>query len=92
MLPDIPTFAELGLPRVVNLPFIALCAPAGTPDAIIQTLNRATIEEIAGGPGKPPLTPLGRESPPMSPAELSAFIASERERWAKVIKDADIKP
>ncbi|HOA95405.1 MAG TPA: tripartite tricarboxylate transporter substrate binding protein [Quisquiliibacterium sp.] len=92
VLPDIPTFAELGLPRVVNLPFIALCAPAGTPDAIIQTLNRATIEEIAGGPGKPPLTPLGRESPPMSPAELSAFIASERERWAKVIKDADIKP
>ncbi len=92
VLPDIPTFAELGLPRVVNLPFIALCAPAGTPDAIIQTMNRATIEEITGGPGKPSLTPLGRESPPMTPAELSAFIASERERWAKVIKDADIKP
>ncbi len=92
VLPDIPTFAELGLPRVVNLPFIALCAPAGTPDAIIQALNKATIEEIAGGPGKPPLTPLGRESPPMTPSELVAFIASERERWAKVIKDADIRP
>ncbi len=91
-MPDIPTFAEMGLPRVVNLPFIALCAPAGTPASIIETLNRATIEEIAGGPGKPSLTPFGRESPPMSPAELGAFIASERERWGKVIKDANIVP
>ncbi|HHY48275.1 MAG TPA: tripartite tricarboxylate transporter substrate binding protein [Alphaproteobacteria bacterium] len=91
VLPDLPTFAELGLPRVVNLPFIALCAPAGTPDAIIKTLNRATIEEIAGGPGKPALTPPGRESPPMSPTELAEFIESERERWSKVIKEANIR-
>ena len=77
---------------MVNLPFIALCAPAGTPEAILQALNKATIEEIAGGPGKAPLTPFGRESPPMTPAELNAFIATERERWGKVIKEANITP
>jgi tripartite-type tricarboxylate transporter receptor subunit TctC len=92
VMPDIPTFGELGLPRVVNLPFIALCAPAGTPDAILQALNKATIEEIGGGPGKAPLTPFGRESPPMTTAELNAFIATERERWGKVIKEANITP
>ena len=46
------------------------------PDAILQALNKATIEEIAGGPGKAPLTPFGRESPPMTTAELNAFIAA----------------
>ncbi len=91
VLPDLPTFAEMGLPRVVNLPFIALCAPAGTPEAIINAINKATIEEITGGPGKPALTPPGRESPPMSPTELAAFVASERERWSKVIQEANIR-
>ncbi|MFO1197455.1 MAG: tripartite tricarboxylate transporter substrate binding protein [Burkholderiaceae bacterium] len=88
---DIPTFAEYGLPRVVNLPFIALCAPAGTPEAIVRALNRATIEELAGGPARPKLTPFGRESPPFSPAELAEFIAQERERWTKIIRDGNIR-
>lgn len=92
VMPDIPTFAEMGLPKVVNLPFIVLCAPAGTPEPIIRAINTATIEEIRGsGPDKPPLTPFGRESPPMTQAELMAFIASERERSARIIKDADIR-
>jgi len=91
VMPDIPTFAELGLPKVVNLPFIALCAPAGTPASITQELNRATIEEIAGGINKPALTPFGRESPPMTQTELVAFIASERERSEHIVKTANIK-
>lgn len=88
----VPTFGELGLPEVVNLPFLGLYAPASTPPAIVAKLNRAVAEEIAGSPpGKPALTPFGREAPVMSPAELKDYIAKERERWGRVIQEANIR-
>ena len=37
------------------------------------------------------LAPFGRESPPFSPAELAEFIAQERERWTKIIRDGNIR-
>jgi tripartite-type tricarboxylate transporter receptor subunit TctC len=90
MFPDVPTFGELGLPKVINLPFVSFCVRRGTPDHVIRTLNKAVIEEIAGGPGKPALTPPGRESPPLTPEELAAFITGERERWSDIIIKAKI--
>jgi tripartite-type tricarboxylate transporter receptor subunit TctC len=91
LFPDVPTFAELGLPNVINLPFVSFCVRKGTPDEVVRTLNKVVIEEIAGGPGKPTLTSPGRESPPFSPDELSAFIADERRRWGDIIVKADIR-
>ena len=91
LFPNVPTFAELGYPKVVNLPFVSFCAPKGTPDAIVRTLNKAIIEEMAGGPGKPPITSAGRESPPLSPEQLGAFIAEERKRWGDIIIKAKIQ-
>ncbi len=89
---SVPTFGELGLPEVVNLPFLGLFTPAGTPASVIAKLNRAVAEEIAGvPPGKPALTPFGRESPVMSPAELEDYIAKERLRWGRVIREANIR-
>ncbi len=90
LYPDVPTFAELGMPNVINLPFVTFCVRSGTPDHVVRTLNQAVIEEIAGGPGKPPLTSPGRESPPLTPEQLAAFITHERERWADIILKAKI--
>lgn len=88
----VPTFAELGLPRVVNLPALVLSAPTGTPADIVQHLNRAVVEEIAGAPpAKPALLPFGREAPPLTPAQLETFLAKERERWGRVIREANIR-
>jgi tripartite-type tricarboxylate transporter receptor subunit TctC len=91
LFPDVPTFAELGYPKVVNLPFVSFCAPKGTPDAIVRTLNKAIVEEMAGGSGKPPVTSPGRESPPLTPEQLAAFIAEERKRWGDIIIKAKIQ-
>lgn len=88
----VPTFRELGLSKVINLPFLVLSGPAGMPEAVVQSLNGAVIEEIAGSPPvKPALTPFGREAPPMSPNELAAYIVEERARWARVIQDANVR-
>lgn len=91
MFPEVPTFAELGLPNVINLPFVSFCVRTGTPDHVVRVLNKAVIEEIAGGPGKPPLLLPGREAPPLSPEELGAFIANERQRWGDIITQAGIQ-
>lgn len=92
LFPDVRTFGELGLPNVLNLPFVTFCAPKGTSDDIVHSLNRAIVEEIAGdGPDKPPLLQPGRESPPLSPAELARFIAEERRRWGEIIQAANIR-
>lgn len=91
LFPNVPTFGELGYPKVINLPFVSFCAPKGTPEAIIRTLNKAIVEEITGGPGKPPITSPGRESPPLSPEQLAAFIAEERKRWGDIIIKAKIQ-
>ncbi len=91
LFPTVPTFGELGYPKVINLPFVSFCAPKGTPDAIVRTLNKAIIEEMTGGPGKPPITSAGRESPPLSPEQLAAFIAEERKRWGDIIIKAKIQ-
>lgn len=91
MFPEVPTFSELGLPKVINLPFVSFCVRTGTPDHIVRTLNKAVIEAIAGGPGKPPLLLPGREAPPLSPEQLGAFIAEERRRWGDIITQAGIQ-
>ena len=91
MFPNVPTFAELGYPKVVNLPFVSFCAPKGTPDTIIRTLNKAIAEEMAGTAGRPPITSPGRESPPLTPEQLAAFIAEERKRWGDIILKANIQ-
>jgi tripartite-type tricarboxylate transporter receptor subunit TctC len=90
-LPNVPTFAELGYPGVINLPFVSFCAPKGTPDTVVRALNRAIIEEMVGGPGKPSITSPGRESPPLTPEQLAAFIAEERRRWGDIIIKAKIQ-
>ncbi len=91
MFPEVPTFAELGLPNVINLPFVSFCVRSGTPDHVVRLLNKAVIEEIAGGPGKPPLLLPGREAPALSPEELGAFISDERRRWGNIITQAGIQ-
>jgi tripartite-type tricarboxylate transporter receptor subunit TctC len=92
LLPDIPTVAEQGWPgyRVVN--WFGVLAPAKTPPAVVERLNRAlraglsrpAVAEKLGGQGVTPEM--------SSPKELSSFMQEEISRWAKVVKAANIKP
>ena len=90
-LPDVPAIGEF-VPGCVASGWYGICAPTGTPAGIIAKLNAEISAGIADADLKARLLALGVEPMPMTPAEFGKFIAEETEKWAKVIKFADIKP
>ena len=90
-VPDIPTFAESGIKGLESATWNAIVAPAGTPKAIVETLNRA-INEIMVQPDisqqlrKHSMQPVGG-----TPADMARFTGEETRRWGDVIKSANVK-
>src|SRR5262249_26625835 len=91
VLPDVPTVAET-LPDYEATSWAGIGAPAQTPTEIVDKLNRGTN----AAPGEPKLKAqfaiLGAMVMTVSPADFSKFIASEIDKWAKVVRFANIKP
>jgi len=69
-----------------------LGAPTGTPAEIINKLNAAMNDALAGANAKARFAELGVEARPATPAEFGKFILDETDKWAKVIKVAGISP
>jgi tripartite-type tricarboxylate transporter receptor subunit TctC len=90
-LPDIPTVADF-VPGYEAIVWNGAVAPKNTPVEIIDKLNR----EIAASVNDPKmigqLAHIGSVSKSMTPAEFGKFIAEDTEKWAKVIRAANIKP
>jgi tripartite-type tricarboxylate transporter receptor subunit TctC len=91
VLPDIPTMAEAGYPGVQGGAWFALFAPAGTPTAVIDLLNKAGREAFNAPDVRQRLEPRGVVLVLSTPGELGAWVAADTERWAKVIREAGIK-
>jgi tripartite-type tricarboxylate transporter receptor subunit TctC len=91
VLPDVPTVAEF-VPGYEASGWLGLGAPKGTPANIIDTLNNAVTTGLADPKFKGRLSDLGVIVNPMTPAEFASYIAAETEKWAKVVKFADIRP
>jgi len=89
-LPDVPTFAESGLPGFEIGPWYGVCAPAGVPKAIVARLDAVAAQALAASDLRQRLAEQGIEPRPMSPAEFAGFIRSESVRWAKAVKDAGV--
>ncbi len=92
LVPDLPTMAESGFPGYEAVPWFGLMAPAGTPQPIIEKLYRETIKVLAMPNVRRSLESQGLDLIGSSPAELAAVIKAEIPAWAKVIKEAGIKP
>ncbi len=90
-LPDVPTIAEAGVPGYEATNWWGIVAPAGTPPAIIGRLNRELTAILASAETKKRFETEGAESRQMSPEEFGRFVAAETVKWAKVVKDADIR-
>ncbi len=90
-LPDVPTVGET-VPGYVGGGWSGIGAPRNTPTEIIDLLNREVNAALADPKIKDRLENLGSPVLVMSPAEFRKLIAAETERWAKVIKFANIKP
>jgi tripartite-type tricarboxylate transporter receptor subunit TctC len=89
-LPDVPTVGEF-LPGYEASGWHGLGAPKDTSADIIDRLNKAVSAGTADADMKARFAGLGVEPMPMTPAEFGKFIADEIDKWAKVIKFADIK-
>ncbi len=83
--PDIPTTAEGGLPRVVSALRFLMFAPAATPAPVIATLHEAMAATLAEPELRTQLVTAGFDITVTTPAEATALLRAERERWAPVI-------
>jgi len=91
-VPDLPTMIEAGFPGFVSVLSMGLVAPAGTPPAIVEKIHQDMVKGLAAPDVRKKLSNIGMEVIGSSPAEFAATMAAERPQWAKVIKDAGIKP
>jgi tripartite-type tricarboxylate transporter receptor subunit TctC len=89
-LPNIPTVQEGGVANFDVTAWNGLYAPAGVPDAIIQTLNEALHDVLADPDLKKRALDLGIDAKASTPAELDARMRADIEKWGKVIAQAGI--
>ncbi len=92
VLPNVPTAMESGLPTMDSRGLFGLLAPAGTPNDIIQLLNREITAVLRDPAMRERLIAQGIEPDTSTPEGLRDLIQSEITKWARVIKEADIKP
>jgi tripartite-type tricarboxylate transporter receptor subunit TctC len=89
--PDVPTLAEAGAPGQESLYFQGIVAPAGTPKDIVDQLYREIAKILARPEVKDRLAAIGFGVTISSPEEFQVQLKAEAARWAKVIRDANIK-
>jgi tripartite-type tricarboxylate transporter receptor subunit TctC len=92
VLPDLPTIAEAALPGFESIAPYALFAPAGTPADIMALINREVNAVLLLPEVREKLAEQGIETAGSSAEALAAIVKSEIAKWAKVIRDGNIKP
>lgn len=90
-IPDTPTFPELGLPRIITSSWFCVGAPAGTPPEVITALSTAISRVLHLPAYRTRLAELGLEPFELSPAEATAFIAGELDKWTNLVDVAKIQ-
>jgi tripartite-type tricarboxylate transporter receptor subunit TctC len=91
LMPNVPTFKELGYPSVVGETWFAVFAPAGTPKPIVDKLN-ATLRKITTSPAfGEAMAKLGNEAQSSTPEELRAVTLQQNKLWGDLIKRLNIK-
>ena len=91
-LPAVPTMIESGIADYVVTSWYGMCAPAGTPQPILEKLHADLTKTLAMPDVQQRFADLVVEAAPTSREEFTAFIRSEMARWAQVVKDAGISP
>jgi tripartite-type tricarboxylate transporter receptor subunit TctC len=90
-LPDVPTAAEAGLPNYDVSNWVGIVAPAGTPAAIVDKLNKEIAAAMQSDEVKTQLANQGAETLYMTPAEFGDFMEKELVKWGRVVKESGIK-
>jgi tripartite-type tricarboxylate transporter receptor subunit TctC len=91
LLPDVPTLEEVGYPGQQNDTPQCILVPASTPKEIVALLNREILRIVALPDVKEKLAAIGFEPIGTTPEEFAARIKVEVPRWAKIVREANIK-
>jgi tripartite-type tricarboxylate transporter receptor subunit TctC len=91
LLPDVPTVAEMGFAGFSAIQWWGLCAPARTPVSVVSQLNQALNASLALPQVRHRLSELAAEPSPMSPSQFADFLASEVNKWVKLVKDTRLQ-
>jgi tripartite-type tricarboxylate transporter receptor subunit TctC len=92
VLPQVPTAAELGMPRLESMGLFGLFAPARTPEETVRVLARESIDVLRQPALRESLLKQGIEPAGTTPQVLREQLESEIAKWARVIKEAGIGP
>lgn len=92
VLPEVPTFAELGIAGFEDLPYYGIVAPAGTPRAAIERFSNALAGVLAQPGVKTRLAELGLSVGMMNAAQLGARERAYSATWARLIKAGGFQP
>lgn len=90
-LPEVPTLAESGYPGFDASLWLAIMAPAGTPQPILDRLNRELVTVIGAADTREALDKAGAEPLTGTPADLAAMIRDGVPKYAKIVKTAGVK-
>jgi len=89
--PNVPTFAELGYKNVEAYTWNGLMVPAGTPGEVIDRIQQAAIAALKAPAVRDRINSLGLDPIGGTPGDFADLIRRERERWAPVIKRANVR-
>ena len=90
-MPQLPTMVELGFPGYEVTVWFGVFAPAGTPAEIVAKLNGEMRKYLATAEAREGYEKLGHEAAPSSPEELRAQMATDAEKYGKLIREANLK-
>lgn len=90
-LPEVPTIAEAGFPNYEVVNWYGLLAPAGTPPAIVDRLNKGVNQILTQRAVRERLVAAGLEIAGSSPEEFRKFREADFEKWGRILKSANIK-
>jgi tripartite-type tricarboxylate transporter receptor subunit TctC len=92
LVPEVPTFTELGYPTLDMPTWFAFLGPAGMPRNAVKILSDATAKALQSKDVVDALSNQGVEPGYAGPAELDAFLKADTAMWAKLVKEAGLKP
>jgi tripartite-type tricarboxylate transporter receptor subunit TctC len=88
LLPDVPTFAEAGLPQIESYAWYGMFAPAKTPKDVVAKINAEAIKVMKGPEFQKVLHDTGSDFVGDTPENFGKFVAAEHARWGKVVKQS----
>ena len=91
-MPELPTIGESGLPGYEAANWWGLVVPAGTPQPIVERLDKEVAQILALPEIMKRFANDGAEPDPLSQGEFRKFVAAETAKWTKVVREAGIKP